>query len=290
MSSAQSTFLTWLGRQKSLLFGIFALNLAWAVVDVANGGLWHFLFVGRPRVIGLLFLPFSAGVLVAFISRKESLSLLGVLSVLCSLGFIVLGMNAAFFLPLWLGLLVPAAVRTWWSWIIGLLLMVLGLGMVFPPIGAAGPKARAVNDLSNIKQIGFGVLMYRDTHNTFPVRLSQLQNEISDLKRFASPRGAGTINPWRQSPLHVWLTQSYPGPVKEIKSWSEVDGADYLYRKPPTDATDNTIMLMTRPGLLDNNWVNVGFVDNHVETLKADVWKHRADVTEFLKQAGVQQQ
>jgi hypothetical protein len=65
-----------------------------------------------------------------------------------------------------------------------------------------------------------------------------------------------------------------------------VDGGDYLYRKPPNDAPTNTIMVMTRPWLLSYGWVNIGFVGGQVEQFEADVWKHRADVIEFLKQTG----
>jgi len=41
-------------------------------------------------------------------------------------------------------------------------------------------------------------------------------------------------------------------------------------------------MIMTRPGLLHENMINVGSLDEHVVLLSETAWKQRPDVLEFL--------
>jgi hypothetical protein len=280
--------MTLLSKYKRLIVALWAVSLALVaffilvIVPMSDKSNWM-LVVGVLSCLTMLLLPFfTAGLMIALFTRRQALLILGGLSVVSLLGFVVWGVWFLFLLPVWIGFMIPAARRTWWSWVLAILIVVLGIGLFLPCLGQ--PATYVSKDLSNVQQISVAIRAYRKIHGQFPDRLSQLQEVTDSLMIFASPRRR---RDWcTHGPLRIWLDKTDPGPPRVITSWSQVDGGDYLYRKPPEDATATTIIVMTRPGLLDRNWITVGLVDGHVEMLKLDFQTSRADVLEFLKQTG----
>ncbi|MSR64327.1 MAG: hypothetical protein EXS18_00920 [Verrucomicrobiae bacterium] len=130
-----------------------------------------------------------------------------------------------------------------------------------------------------------------DEFGTFPRRLSQLEahyerigqtNGVPDI--FVCPRGAGKLDERYDGPLRK-PHEPDPGPVLVITNWSQVDDGDYLYLQPPSNAEDtkpNTIILMTRPGLLYAGTVNIALLTGEVRTLKKEEWQRNSEVQLFL--------
>ena len=175
--------------------------------------------------------------------------------------------------------------------LLGVLLVVFACMLLITGMsGRYRPKTKVVVDAVNVKNIIRHVEAYRSIRGAFPARLSQLSEMGGQTppSYFASPRGGGELDP-AEGPLWLLIREPYPGPRCKISNWSEVDDGDYLYLRPLNDAPAGTIIVITRPGLLYKNALNVGYLSGEVMTLSRMVWKNDAEVLRVLRELGIPQ-
>ena len=114
-----------------------------------------------------------------------------------------------------------------------------------------GKQAKKARDMSNLKQIGTAIFMYAQDHDgRTPDNLAILfkENILPSLKVYQSPASNA---------------------IASIKML-EQNEADYIYfaRDKTLGSISNpskTPLAITRPGLFQNNYVNILFADGHVE-------------------------
>jgi hypothetical protein len=271
-------------KHERLLAALFVLNLAWA--------LWGFVLITTaptvwtiPLALGLPLLPFSTRGFLAVLSKRQAISFGIILAIFLLIVFGASGLPlCVFFLPLWMKFPDPRTQNPLLACIISSCLLVVLIAVSLPrwPRRLAPPS-----DVTNLAMIRTGLLMYQRDHNSFPDKLSQLQEYLPTTRMFVSPRRAGEGYPWYRRLLSRGF---HAESETRTLSWSEVDAGNYLYRQPPTNEPASTIMAMTRPWLYNRTWIMVLPVEGGIERLDADVWKHRSDVRKFLQQTGVQQE
>lgn len=208
-----------------------------------------------------------------------------ILNWLALLGFGFWGATCLLFVSLTGAFLVLALCRSracWW--LAGG--YALFIQMFQPALGLPRAPEKVVVDATNVHGIQLLLARYRAIHTSYPPRLSALEGTVGNWKWFTSPRGASELNPYTEGPFRLWGREPYPGRVREIHRWREVDDGDYLYIPPPDNPAPKAIMLMTRPGLLYRNTINIGYVDGTVETVDAQIWQERTDVQSFLRTCG----
>ena len=114
----------------------------------------------------------------------------------------------------------------------------------------ARDNARLVSDASNLKQLALGMLMYVDDYNeSYPPDLSLICPYVGDTRTFRCP------------------ASRRPAPQDEA-AIRRGDG-DYVYLKPGRRVRDvrrpsEEPIMLTRPGLLAQESVNVAYADGHV--------------------------
>jgi hypothetical protein len=102
--------------------------------------------------------------------------------------------------------------------------------------------------------------------------LNSRRLSISDYKAYKGPFSKEFSNP----------ADNYP-PIRFIATPFDVDtNCDYLYLKPLPGYTQNTIIMMSRPGVLYQNKIHVGYINGNVKLLNAKTWQKRKDAISFL--------
>lgn len=124
-------------------------------------------------------------------------------------------------------------------------------GMMLPALAQARSKARAVSDMSNLKQIGLGLFMYADDHN------DQYPQSLADIWPYV---GTGS----------VFVTPGSNTPVPQNADEVRAGQCDYLYflagrRFADMQDAHTVPAACTKPGLLKQG-VNVLYADGHVES------------------------
>jgi hypothetical protein len=96
--------------------------------------------------------------------------------------------------------------------------VIIMVTILLPALNAAREKAREVNCISNVHQIGLGCAMYADAHNgSLPQKLDDLTNFVTMTKYFACPSSkdptsysyefAGVTNKWGKDPHVIVLRE-----------------------------------------------------------------------------------
>lgn len=153
------------------------------------------------------------------------------------------------------------------------------------------PEYTLSGDYCNLKQNLLAAVLYKDNKGYFPERLSTLlTNEYIPMSEDwqgllnADRVGASNYKPYEGPFLKDFSNppDNYP-PTRFIATPFEADiNCDYLYLKPLPQYTNKTIIMMSRPGVLYQNQVHVGYAGGNVELLNAKVWQKRKDVLVFL--------
>jgi len=235
------------------------------------------------RGLSLILIPLVAAILVGLALRPAIAWAYGFPYVASFVVFGFLGLGA--FPVLLVGILI-LLFRLNQAVAIGVTIAGLGAMLLYVD-GGVVQKARSANDSSNVRQILLTIQVYHDETGGYPDRLSRLAKSTQTLRIFSSPRGAGEKQWLKVGALRIWLRKYTPGPVRQVRQWSDVDDGDYLYRNPGPDPANDAITVMTRPGLLYRNGVNVGQVDGSVQFLPERAWKERGDVVAFLDDLGL---
>lgn len=247
--------------------------LGWLVLVLSVGA---FVFCIQTKGLSLIVLPAIAAITVGCATRRMLAWWFGGFYCASYLLFGFFGLTAFPLSLLGMFLLTFILDRT-----LGVVVLVtVVLALLLPALAAI--NVRRHTDSGNVRQISLGLQFYRDEDGVYPDRLSQLGKVMKSTKAFTSPP-AEEPDWFAIGPLRMWFHRYDPGPVRPIRQWSEVDDGDYLYRKPSTNALPDTIVLMTRPGLLYRNGVNIGYFDGHIIFTGEQEWKSRRDVLEFLK-------
>ena len=127
----------------------------------------------------------------------------------------------------------------------------IGAGVLMPALAKAREKARQVSSMSNLKQIGLGLLMYADDHEgKLPDDLTSFKPYRIDSKVIESPRKP-----------------------------KEFTGPSYIYISGQTTsmAPDN-IVVYENPAFCRDG-VNVLFMDGHVEFMKPEAFRSALEAT-----------
>ncbi|MBT7299267.1 MAG: hypothetical protein HN849_07140 [Victivallales bacterium] len=112
-------------------------------------------------------------------------------------------------------------------------------------------KARLVSDLGNLKQLSLGMIMFADDNNgSFP-------KDLGAIWTYVGSSGAVFRCPASRRP-----------PPKSAGAVARGD-CDYIYLKPAVNlnrirSSSQEPIMITRPGLLMDNMVNVAYADGHV--------------------------
>ena len=252
-------------------------GLGWLVLLASIGA---FAFCIATKGLSLVVLPLITMIVAGRATRRGIVWSFGAFYCAAYLAFGVFGLIAFLVVVVATFLLIFALNR---ALAIVFLLATLAFFLLLPAVSGARQKNRSMWDLSNVRQIGLGLQLYNSDSSVYPDRLSQLSKVVGSTQVFASPRGAGKKDWLAIGPLRMWLRHYDPGPVRVIRQWSEVDEGDYLYRKPSPTAMSNTIVIMTRPGLLYMNGVNIGYLASRAVFAREQEWKSRQDVFEFLR-------
>jgi prepilin-type processing-associated H-X9-DG protein len=135
-------------------------------------------------------------------------------------------------------------------------------GMLLPALSQAREKARRINDLGNLKQIGLGLRIYSADHGeTFPADLGVLMEEdyLRTGKVYICP--ASKTVP--------------PATAADVRAGR----CDYLYfgkGRTERDCGTKDPIACTKPGLFSRGYINVLYGDGHVRgyrTMPEDVRK-----------------
>jgi len=228
-------------------------------------------------------------------SKKYNKTLLLIASALLFLSIIaygVFGCGGVFRLDVWtalfLGLFVVLIGRnSSAAYLVAIPLSIYAwINLGIPMFSYEGPSTAMVyRDLNNVKQIAISLNLYETEYHSFPDRLSSLQTILkatpTTFRIFSSPRGAGKLDSRYEGPLRKPRDPD-PGPVREVQKWADVDDGDYLYIKPENNAKSDTILVMTRPGLLYHNKINIYTVGSECKTLEHREWTNSRPVLDFI--------
>lgn len=124
-------------------------------------------------------------------------------------------------------------------------------GMLLPALGQAREKARSVNCMGNLKQIGLGVILYADEAN------GKLPDDFQQLVE----KGYLTDGA-------IWGCPGAKNPAKAAAN------SDYIYVGAGLKLGDvtnptNTVIAYDKPGNHGRKMINVLFLDGHVQSVKA---------------------
>jgi len=127
-------------------------------------------------------------------------------------------------------------------------------GMLLPALSQAREKARQVNCVSNLKQIGLAVMMFAgDNNDQYPDDLAQLIDKgyLSNYRVYACPSTPTT-------------------PATSLEQFRSGDHTDYVYYGKGLSQADinnptNTIVACDQDGNHRQNVVNILFADGHVK-------------------------
>ena len=132
----------------------------------------------------------------------------------------------------------------------------VGMGVALPAVAKAREQARSVTSMSNLKQIGLGLIMYADDHEgTWPADLEQAKSYWPNARVLESPR----------------KPKDFAGP-----------SYIYLPGQPKTPDPRN-VVAYENPGYCTDR-INVVFADGHVEAMKPEAF--RSAVKETCERLG----
>ena len=150
-----------------------------------------------------------------------------------------------------------------------------------PTLGRPTQEARVSNNMANMSKIFHAIEQYRDQTGHYPDRLLQLDKTDIDIRDFRAAGCWETAELWWKGPIRLYWHCIVPGLARTVNSWSDVDGADYLYRKPPTQETLPSIVLWTRPGLLSGNRLIAVDANGSRKLLEPGEWTNDSRIAKY---------
>jgi hypothetical protein len=127
----------------------------------------------------------------------------------------------------------------------------IGAGIVMPAMARAREQARRASSMSNLKQIGLGLLMYADDHdNKLPSDLTAITPYLAGSQVLDSPR--------------------------KPKNFTE---SSYIYIPGQTTSTDPGNMVAYENPAFCQDEVSVLFLDGHVEFMKPEAFRRALEAT-----------
>ncbi|MDH3582915.1 MAG: DUF1559 domain-containing protein [Phycisphaerae bacterium] len=143
------------------------------------------------------------------------------------------------------------------------------VAIVLPAMSNARQVARRTVSMSNLRQMGVGMMIYAADHDGFPPDLGTLiKNGTISMQVCIDPRTGKKV------PVHLRT-------LKDQAVWIN-DHADYVYRagKVKPDSPPNTILMYEKLGPHNRQSINILFADGHVESVNS------GRARRLLRQAG----
>ncbi len=155
------------------------------------------------------------------------------------------------------------------------------LGRVWPHLGVQSDRA-------NIRTVvQDGLFEYRRDYGVFPVSLAELSSESQmrlppSCLAIRDDHGQCDLS---QEGYFAFLFRRRQENRVAKPLWDQFSGEGrYLFVRPDLAAPDNAVLLMTRPGVLYGNAVNVAYVDGNIETFEYGSWMRNTRIQAFLRE------
>ena len=139
------------------------------------------------------------------------------------------------------------------------------------------------------------MVVYEQEHGVYPPTLAEVAVDSGmepNSGLWVSPRGAGERrydyeDGWIPDRL-LGVEPKAPPPIEPETPEDLIDG-DYLYLPPERGSNPDTVILMTRPGLLFKRQLNVvRILSYEFETMTFEEWVADAEVRGFLERRGIE--
>lgn len=184
----------------------------------------------------------------------------------------------------------PLLLRTKWIFRIAAAVLLLGVLLTIPPLvlGRTWPNLGVQADRTNVRTVvQEGLFEYRRIKGVFPVSLAELSSDsqVRLPQACLAVRDDHEKCDLSQEGYLAFLFRRWRENRDARPLWAQFSGEGrYLFVRPDPAASENAVLLMTRPGLLYGNAVNVVYVGGTIETFERGSWMRNSKVQTFLRE------
>lgn len=204
--------------------------------------------------------------------------------------FLVFGLSGFVLFLFLIFSLFPLLLRIRWIYRITAVFPLFIVLIMVPPLlfDRVSPSLRVRSDRTNLRTVvQEGVIRYRHLKMEFPASLADLSSD----SQVRLPSACLTVRDdhekcdLSQEGYLAFLFRRWRENRDAKPLWEQFSGDRcYLFVRPEPAASEDAVLLMTRPGLLYGNAVNVAYVDGTIETFEHGRWMRNSKVQTFLRE------